>query len=220
LIFYLDHLNKSLRMNLIERVKNILVSPKTEWDVIDGESATPPSLLTSYVIPMALIPAIATFIGMGFIGVSFMGIKVGGIKFGLSMAVQTFVGAIVAFYINTYVVDALAPSFKSEKNINKTAQLVAYSYTAFWVASIFRIIPALGFLAIAGLYGIYLFYVGLPKLKKTPQDQVVPYMLVSALVLIVVYVVVGFILASVMNAVVGNPYDVVGVSKGLENLFI
>lgn len=205
-------------MNLIERVKNILVTPKTEWDVINGESATPQSLLTSYVIPMALIPAIASFIGMGLIGVSFLGVKVGGIKFGLALAIQSFVGAIIGFYICSYVVDMLAPTFKSEKDINKSAQLVAYASTASWVAGIFNILPALSILAIVGLYGIYLFYVGLPKLKKTPQDQVVPYMLVSALVLIVVYMVVGFILTRVVYAIIGNPYTTATVTN-LNDLF-
>jgi hypothetical protein len=205
-------------MNLIERVKNILVTPKTEWDVINGESATPSSLLTSYVIPMALIPAIASFIGWGLIGVSFLGIKIGGISYGLAMAVQTFVGAIISFYISSYIIDALAPTFKSEKDINKSAQLVAYASTASWVAGVFNILPALAILGIVGLYSIYLFYVGLPKLKKTPQDQVVPYMLVSALVLIVIYMVVGFILTRVVYAVIGNPYATATVNN-LNDLF-
>jgi hypothetical protein len=204
-------------MNLIERVKNILVTPKTEWDVINGESATPASLLTSYVIPLALIPAIASFIGMGLIGTSILGVKIGGIKFGLALAVQTFIGAIIGFYINSYVIDALAPTFKSEKNINKSAQLVAYASTASWVAGIFNLLPALSILAIVGLYSIYLFYVGLPKLKNTPQDQVVPYMLVSALVLIVVYLLVGFILTKVVYGVIGNPYEVTSVN--LNDIF-
>ena len=28
-------------MNIIERVKNILLTPKTEWEVINGETAPP-----------------------------------------------------------------------------------------------------------------------------------------------------------------------------------
>jgi Yip1 domain len=205
-------------MNLIERVKNILVTPKTEWDVINGETATPMSLLTSYVIPLALIPAIASFIGWGLIGVSYFGVKIGGMGFGIAMAVQSFVGAIISFYVSSYIIDALAPTFKSEKDINKSAQLVAYASTAAWVAGIFNILPALAILGILGLYSIYLFYVGLPKLKKTPQDQVVPYMLVSALVLIVISLVIGFILTRVIYGVVGNPYATATVNN-LNDLF-
>jgi Yip1 domain len=205
-------------MNLIERVKSILVTPKTEWDVINGETATPPSLLTGYVIPLALIPAIASFIGWGLIGVSYFGIKIGGISYGLAMAVQAFVGAVISFYISSYIIDALAPTFKSEKDINKSAQLVAYASTASWVAGVFNILPALSILGILGLYSVYLFYVGLPKLKKTPQDQVVPYMLVSALVLIVIYFVVGFILTRIIYAFIGNPYATATVNS-INDLF-
>ena len=71
---------KLKRMNIIERVKNILMTPKTEWDVINGETATPMSLLIGYVVPMALIGAVASFIGYGFIGLNVLGIKIGGIN--------------------------------------------------------------------------------------------------------------------------------------------
>ncbi|HUZ59772.1 MAG TPA: hypothetical protein VMU83_13435 [Hanamia sp.] len=43
-------------MNLIERAKNILITPKTEWLVVDSESATPPSLLTAMFCPWPLSP--------------------------------------------------------------------------------------------------------------------------------------------------------------------
>jgi hypothetical protein len=42
-------------------------------------------------------------------------------------------------------------------------------------------------MAIVGmLYAIYLFYVGLPVMMKTPREQVVPYMVVSALAILVI----------------------------------
>ena len=202
-------------MNLVERVKNILITPKTEWDVINGETETPTSLLPKYVVIMALIPAVAAFVGYGLIGVSFLGVKVSGINWGLSMAIQLFVQSILSYFICTYIIDALAPTFKSEKNLGKSAQLVAYSTTASAVAGVFYILPVLSFLLILGLYGIYLFYIGLPKLKKTPQDQVVVYMIVSALVIIVVSIVLGMVLQRIMWTIFGNPYSL----GGLDNLF-
>jgi Yip1 domain len=201
-------------MNLIDRAKNILLSPKTEWEVINTEEATPMSLLTSYVIPMALIGAVASFIGYGFVGLNILGVKIGGMQWGIAQGVMAFVGTIASYFISSYVIDALAPSFASEKNINKSAQLVAYASTAAWVAAIFNIMPALGILAIVGLYSIYLFYLGLTPMKNTPEDKKIVYMIVSALVIIVCTMVVGFILSKVVYAVLGNPYE-----AGLNNLF-
>jgi steroid 5-alpha reductase family enzyme len=107
-------------------------------------------------------------------------------------------------------VDALAPSFSSEKNIGKSAQLVAYSYTAVWVAGIFNILPSLSILGILGLYSIYLFYLGLPVMKKTPEDKRISYMIVSAIVIIVVGLVVNTIVSRIMYAFTGNPFLTMG----------
>ena len=193
-------------MNLIERVKNILITPKTEWEVINNETATPASLLTSYVIPMTLIGAIAAFIGYGLIGVNYFGFHVGGISWGIAQALKVFLSGIAGYFICTHVIDALAPSFGSEKNINKSAQLVAYANTAAWVAGIFQIFPALAILGILGLYSIYLFWIGLPIMKKTPEDKNIGYVVIAAIVIIVISLILGFIISKIMYTVLGNPY--------------
>ena len=50
-------------MNLVERVKAILLTPKTEWAAIEGEPGDPPYLFTNYVAILAAIPAVCGFIG-------------------------------------------------------------------------------------------------------------------------------------------------------------
>jgi hypothetical protein len=55
---------------------------------------------------------------------------------------------------------------------------------------------------VAGLYAIYLFYVGVTPLMQTPADKVIPYMAVSALVLLLIYVIVG----AITGAVTGTMY--------------
>jgi hypothetical protein len=193
-------------MPLFDRAKNILLSPKTEWLVINNETETPHSLLIKYVIPMALIPAIALFIGYGLIGFDVLVARISGINWGIEMALISFVSSITGYYVCTYVIDALAANFGSEKNIGKSAQLVAYSYTASWVAGIFSILPSLSILGLLGLYGIYLFYLGIPVLKKTPEDKRLGYMVVSALVIIVVSIVLNLIISRIAYAVGGNPF--------------
>jgi hypothetical protein len=193
-------------MPLFTRVKNMLMSPASEWNAISTETETPQSLLAKYVIPLALIPAIALFIGYGLIGINTVFVRVAGINWGLIMAVNSFITSILTYYICTYVIDGLAPSFASEKNIGRSAQLVAYASTAVWVSGIFNIIPALGILGILGLYGIYLFYLGIPIMKKTPEDKRIVYMVVSAIVIIVVSLVLNLIVSRVMYAFTGNPF--------------
>jgi hypothetical protein len=44
-------------MEIISKVKNILLNPKTEWEVISEKNDTHSKVLVSYLIPLALIPA-------------------------------------------------------------------------------------------------------------------------------------------------------------------
>jgi membrane associated rhomboid family serine protease len=60
--------------------------------------------------------------------------------------------------------------------------------------------------AIAGLYGLYLLYLGLPKLKKTPADKQMGYFVVSLVVLIVIYFVINLIMQKVIMSSMGLSY--------------
>jgi len=190
-------------MNLIERAKNIIISPVKEWDVIATEQPDTGKIITGYVLPLAGAAALAAFIGYSFLASRYFG----GINWGIYYAVSVLVGAIAGVFISAFVIDALAPSFESEKNMGRSVQLVAYSYTAGWVGGLLAIIPAIAFLgALAGLYGFYLLYIGMPKLKKTPADKHVGYFVVSLLVMIVVYFIVGLIMSRVLMPTMGLNY--------------
>lgn len=193
-------------MSIIDRIKNIILTPKTEWLVIDGENDTFSSLMTKYVIPLLIIGALAAFIGYGFIGIDAFFFKIKGIKWGAWFGIRQLLSGIVGYFVATYVIDALAPGFSSEKNLNKSAQLVAYASTPSWVAAIFMIIPALSIMGLLGLYGIYLFYIGLPILKKTPEDKRVAYMIVAALVIIVASWAAQWVIGMILNPILGDPY--------------
>lgn len=186
-------------MNIIERVKNILLTPKTEWDVINGETATPQSLLMSYVLPLAVVAAVGSLLK----GLLFGGIV--GMKFFIITAIIGFIASVISYYITVIIVDMLAPSFASEKNMGKSAQLVAYSGTPSYVGALLSFIPVVGWLIAlaAWAYGVYLMYLGIGPLKKTPEDKKVVYMIVSFLIMIVLYFVLAAILTTIAFAAVG-----------------
>jgi MFS family permease len=198
---------KSTVMNLIDRVKNIITKPNTEWDVIDAEQTDANKIITGYVLPLAGAAALAAFIGYALVGVNFLGVRVKGVNWGLYQALTVFIGAIVSVFITSFIVDALAPSFGSEKNYIKSLKLVAYSYTPAWIGGLLAIFPVIGIVgALFGIYGLYLMYIGMPKLKKTPADKHVGYFVVTLIVTILVYLVIGWILTRILLSVFGLNY--------------
>jgi hypothetical protein len=191
-------------MNLIERIKNILVTPKTEWNVIAAEEQPIATVYTTYVLPLSIIGAAAALLGWGLIGKSygtFLGsFTVKGFDIGIKYAIISLVSSAISFFVTSFVMDALAPSFGSEKNLNKSAQLVGYSYTPALIGAILGILPSLALIgSLVGLYGIYLMYLGIGPLKKTPDDKKVVYMIVSFVILLAVSIVLGLILVSVLG---------------------
>ena len=129
-------------MNLIDRAKNIILTPKTEWPVIAGEEPNNGQIIIGYVLPLALIPLLANIIGWGVIG---RGVTSFGV--GIASGLVAFGVAIISVYLAAYVIDILAPNFGSQRNLGRAVQLVAYSSTPGWVAGVFHIIPFIGWLA-------------------------------------------------------------------------
>lgn len=195
-------------MNLIERAKNIIISPAKEWNVIATEQPDTGKIITGYVLPLAGAAAVAAFIGYGVIGFNYgFGIRVRGMDWGLYQGITILAGALISVFVSSFVIDALASNFGSEKNMGRSVQLVAYSYTPAWVGGLLAVLPSLAIVgSLAGLYGLYLLYTGMPILKKTPADKHVGYFVVSLLVMIVVSVVIGMIVGRILMAIFGLSY--------------
>ena len=202
-------------MNLISRAKNILFTPKTEWDVIAGENNAPGTLVVGYVLPLAALAAIAGFVSSAVIGTS---LPFGGhfrmpMTWALAMVVYHLVMSVVACFVVGFIIDVLAPTFGGTKNFNAAFGVAVFSYTAGWVGQVFNIVPFVGWLLgfLVSLYGIYLLYLGLPRVMKSPQDKSIGY---TALV-IVIAIVVGIVIAMV-GGMITAPAMVAGMTMGGE----
>ena len=108
------------------------------------------------------------------------------------------------------IVDVLAPSFGGTKDYVRSLKLVAYSFTAVWVAEITLIVPVLGWLIVlvAAIYGFYLFFLGAPILGRCSVDKAVPYTIVVVLCAIVLSIIVQRILFAVLSIGAAMPGSV------------
>jgi hypothetical protein len=192
---------QSAGTGIAERAKAIIVQPKAEWPKIAGETTEPMKLLTSYVIPLAAIGPIATLIGGQMFGYSalFVSYKPS-LGAALTTAVISFVLTLVSLFVVTFVANFLSPKFGGREDFPSAFRLVAYSMTAAWLAGIFGLIPALAILSIVGLYSLYLFYLGATPVLGVPQDKSVGYTVVTVLVAIVAYIIVGALTAAITGA--------------------
>jgi hypothetical protein len=186
--------------SLVNRVRDILMTPKTEWEVIDAEPSTIGSIYASYVAILAAIGPVASLIGQQVFGL--YGFKPS-MTYSVTMAVLMYVVALVSVFVSSLIIDALAPSFGGTKDSVKAFKVAAYSATAAWVAGIFGIIPMLGILAIVGLYSLYLLYLGLPRLMRVAQDKAMGYTIVVIVVQIILYFVCAWLVMLLLMSIAG-----------------
>jgi hypothetical protein len=81
---------------LINRIKNIILTPQTEWPVIEAEPTTISQLYKGYVIPLAAFSALMSFVRMSVIGISFFRMP---LLTGLTFTLVNFVFGLLGLYL-------------------------------------------------------------------------------------------------------------------------
>ena len=185
---------------LVARVRAILLEPRPTWDLIAEEPAHVGALYRSYVIPLALIPAVCGLIGRVVFGIGFFGVTYRPPILGsVVQAVLHFGLGLASVYALARIIDALAPNFGGTPNPIQAFKVAAYSWTAGWVAGIFTLLPVLSPLALLGLYSFFLLYLGLPKLMKVAEDKAATYMAVVVGVAIVINLILFGVVSQVTH---------------------
>ena len=183
-------------MDIVQRVKAVLLRPKETFELIKTESATTQDLILNYLAILAIIPAVASIIGMSVVGISvpFMRMVRFPLLNSLSRAIVQYVLTLVGVYVLGLIINVLAPTFSGVKNNIQALKIAVYCATPTLVAGVFYIVPALGVLVlIAGLYGIYLLYLATPIMMECPREKALVYIVAVIVANIVISVIIGAI---------------------------
>ena len=95
-------------MALIDRVKNILVTPKSEWLAIAGESPSVQSLFVGYIMVLAAIGPIAIALRFGLFGA------------GIGVALISYAIGLAMVYLLAWIIDAPAARKLSSGRCNSS----------------------------------------------------------------------------------------------------
>jgi hypothetical protein len=178
---------------LLLRVRAMMLTPRAEWPAVASESND--TLALRYIAVLALIPTLARLVGGWLIG-------------GYTPFVPALVGAVVGYalsFVSVFAValaiDLMAPNFDAARGYSQAFRLAAYSFTPVWLAGIVLLVPGTSFLALLGLYGIYLLWTGLPVLMRAPGKTIFPYLIAAAACAIAIDVAARVAMTAVTGAV-------------------
>jgi hypothetical protein len=169
----------------------VLIDPAGAWPRVAKEPADWVNLMTRYVVLLALVPALAGFIGACVIGVIVPGAGV------VRAALFDGIFGAIFFYLENFVVVLVlgvllhlgAPLFGGRRDFAAALTLAVYSYTPVWLAGIFLLLPGLHFLMLAGFYGAYVLFIGLPAMMHTkpPRSYTFAALIVACALVLTLY---------------------------------
>jgi hypothetical protein len=183
-------------------VKNIILAPRSEWRAIEAEPTSIGQLYAGYVVPMAAFAAVMSFIRMSIVGVP---LPLGGLirtppASGLVSSVVTFLLGLIGLFLVGLVINMLAPTSYGRRNQRQALKTAAYALTPAWLGTALTFLPLGSVLQlIAGSYGIYVLYLGLPVMMRTPPDKAGGYtaaVVVCTVLIAILFAAVGAMLGA------------------------
>lgn len=184
---------------LIARLRAILLSPRATWPEIASEPASIGSLYTGWVLWLAAITPLATFIGLGIFGMSVPFIGSFRLGFGtlFGQLITTYLLTLLIVFLMALITAALAPSFGARNDRVQALKAIAYAWTPVWIVGVLHLIPLLGLLTglltlAAVAYSVWLLWQGLQATLGAPQERAVAYTAVVIVIAIVLGVVINW----------------------------
>jgi len=183
-------------------VRDLLWYPQQAWEKIKAEKDI--KLLIAYPLALAVLPALAVYIGYGLIG-----LRLGPVGYYRMSFANAFYSALVYYMLSIlgvvamgFLVMVLTNYFTVESDIVSAMKLSAYSATAPLLAGIFQVIPGIRILMVLGLYGAYIMYLGVPKLIKTTREKEAPFSFSLIIAAVILMLLINFLVSEYIFGIV------------------
>ncbi len=155
----------------------IMISPKTEWEAIRASDDSIVMTYLKFVIPLALLPAVAWYYGSVEVGWE-LGDRI--IKLTSESAMQIMVLFYLAMIVGVsglgFMVHWMSATYEaSESSLARGVQIAAYTLTPMFVCGIIGFYPMLWLDMLLGCaaasYAVYLLYIGVPIVLNIPSER-------------------------------------------------
>lgn len=163
---------------VVQKIIKIVIQSQSAWDDVKIESLPEKEIFQNYLIYLASVPALAGFFGSLFMrenlfralfwAVLFFGLSLGGVR------------------VAAKVLNFWAPNFKVDQDYLSFLKLMTFSFAPIFLACVFFIIPPLHFLSVLGIFGFYLFWIGLPKLAPCPPQELFNFRFIGMVIISIV----------------------------------
>ena len=187
---------------IVEKLIAVLKSPKGFWEAQKNVGEEIADIYKKYLLAVVVISSVLSFIKASIIGYEALGVEskmpvISGFVFYCAQCLLM----LVLLYLFAMIIEFLAPKFDASISREKAFQLVAYSSLPGLVASFLVIVPSIFyvFTLLVGIYGLYIFYVGIEVMTGCPEEKTLKLTASSIALFVVASVVLHIIVGSVVR---------------------
>ncbi len=185
----------------ISLIINLMLRPSAGWEAVKEEALTVKECYGRYVIPLALIAPVASYIGTSTVG---WRVGAGDVvrltpDSALKISVLTFFAMLAVVYILARTIHWMARTYDSDKSLQECFSLAAFTAVPLFLVGLAMLYPMPWFVYFLGLpalgYSVALLYTGVPIMMEVNKEQ--GFLFSSAILALGLVALVGLIVVTV-----------------------
>jgi hypothetical protein len=208
----------------------LLTHPARHWPAMAAAPLTGRQAFFRYAVPLAAVPAVAKGAGLLIFGVPIYGVllKPAPVMAAISAAL-TYGLDLISVLVLGFAIHIFSAVFNGENKLGPAMKLAIFSSAPGWIGGVFLVLPTMGVLPPLGalsaafaLYGLYVFYLGLPITMCVRRDRCPVYAGVAIMVFLALWgadtLIVGVFDRATMTPAPGATLHVKGADLDLSKL--
>jgi hypothetical protein len=176
---------------LYHRTKYFIINPGKAWDVVHREKRPMKFVRGSFFLPLTILVTISAFFGSAF----FINTTLKPMYSVLS-AVNTFLFLYLGIYASAFVVREIMRALDLGHEFLVAFKLVAYSMAPIFLSlTVSRLFESLLFINVLGLYGLYIFWIGMEVMVNPPDHKKLPMIIATVVSMLIIFLLLQVILS-------------------------
>jgi hypothetical protein len=156
----------------LRRAVRLLVRPRAEWERIAGETTTVDTLLRRYILPLAALAPIATFIGMRTFDRAWDPVHgyLVPTEDIFAAAAATYFASIASIFALAGIFVLIAPMFRCPRDFPAALKVATYGAIPVLLAGATLVLPVMAIVGVVALcHTLFLMWLGADRVLHVPD---------------------------------------------------
>lgn len=182
---------------LYQRTKHFIISPVKAWEVVHRENRPIKYVRGSYFMPLIILVSVSSLLGsLFFINNTLKPM------YSVLTGFSTFLFLYCGVYASAFIVNEITRALDLGHEFLTAFKLVAYSMAPIFLSlTISRLFESLLFINILGLYGLYIFWIGMEKMINPPEHKKLPMLIATVISMIIIFGLLQIVLSRLTETV-------------------